>query len=153
MGRLVRADESARRELRVPRRIENRPHELAPLGGTLALLLALEDQHLAAVYTHQGLASYQDVLQSPFVYLPLADVVPGLLNVADVDDVAAALAPSPLAIDSPLDGAARPLSGDAAKAAFPLAQKAYAAAKATDALALGTDHASPATWLAEQLGR
>ncbi len=98
---------------RVPRRIDDRPHDVEPLGGMLALLTALYEDDIAAVTIHRGLASFESVLDSPFVYMPLDSVIPGLLQHADVSDIAAALSPRPVQLAGMVDGYNRLLSKDA----------------------------------------
>ncbi|MGH9327969.1 MAG: acetylxylan esterase [Terriglobia bacterium] len=67
-----------------------------PLGGLLALLGGLYEGSVRAVAVHSGLASYLSILDDNFAYTPADVVIPGILKVGDIADVAAALTPRPL---------------------------------------------------------
>lgn len=136
--------------LRVPRRIEGRPADAEPLGGMLALLLALYDDEIAAVSVDRGLASFRGVLDGPFVYVPLQSVVPGMLLRADLCDIAAALAPRPLMLCRLVDAQNRALEVPDALRAHERTAKAYVREKAGEELAIAAD-ASAADWLVDQL--
>lgn len=133
---------------RVPRRIDGRPHQAEPLGGMLALLAALFDDEIAAVYIHRPLAEFRGVLDSPFVYVPLDSIVPSLLQHADMPDLAASLAPRPVQLAGAVDAYNRALSEKQMRQAYAPAIAAYA--DAADALEL-TSKDEPAAWLIETL--
>ena len=82
------------------------PAQAEPLGGLLALLVALheDDPSVRAVYSRGGLATFRSVLQGHMVLIPHDVVVPGILTVGDLPDIAAALAPRPLRQDGLVDG-------------------------------------------------
>ena len=75
-----------------------------PLGGLLALLGALYDDHVRTIAVHRGLVSFASLLDSNFSYVPQDVVVPGVLEVGDIADVAASLAPRALMIRGAVDG-------------------------------------------------
>jgi hypothetical protein len=81
-----------------------------PLGPLLALMTALYEPEVPAVATRRGIASYLSVLEDRFTYVPLDIVVPGILEAADIADIASAIAPRPVLIQAPVDGRNRPLT-------------------------------------------
>lgn len=74
-----------------------------PLGALLVLLAALYED-AAAVAAQGGLASYLSVLESAFPLAPADSVVRGILAVADVADIAAALGERPLLMAAFVNG-------------------------------------------------
>jgi hypothetical protein len=86
-----------------------------PLGPLLALLTALYEPDVAAVAARRGLASFLSVLEDRFTYVPLDVIVPGILEAGDLPDIAAALGPRPVLIQSAVDGRNRPLTLDEMK--------------------------------------
>ena len=52
----------------------------------------------------KGLAGYLSMLDDNFTFVPNDVIVPGILEVGDVSDVAASLAPWPLLLESLVDG-------------------------------------------------
>jgi hypothetical protein len=80
-----------------------------PLGGLLAMLSALYEDHVRAVAVRSGLVSYLSILDSRFAYVPQDIIVPGILEMGDLPDVAAALAPRPLLLEGMVDGRNRSL--------------------------------------------
>jgi hypothetical protein len=91
-----------------PRRIDGRPHDVEPLGGMLALMTPLYEPDIKAVYIHRGLKNFREVLDSPFTYVPLDSVVPGMLPLNDLPDIAACLAPLPIRQAGMVDAMNRP---------------------------------------------
>ncbi len=136
--------------LRVPRRVEGRPVDAEPLGGMLALLLALYDEDIAAVCVDRGLAEFSGALDRPFVYVPLESVVPGLLVHADLTDFTTALAPRPLMMCRLIDAQNRALELPAMSRIYEKTMSAYGRARACENLVITVD-ASAATWLVDQL--
>ena len=59
--------------------------------------------------TRGGLVSFASVLEDRFCYIPLDAVVPGILEIGDLPDVAAAIAPRPVLRQSLVDGRNRAL--------------------------------------------
>jgi hypothetical protein len=78
--------------------------ESDPVGPALALLVALYEQKVQAVAARGGLVSYRAVLQDRFCYVPSDAIVPGLLETADLADLAAALAPRRVLLTRVVDG-------------------------------------------------
>ncbi|MDX1944579.1 MAG: hypothetical protein SFU86_04160 [Pirellulaceae bacterium] len=103
-----------------PRRID-RPAEAEPAGPLLALLATLGNEQIAGVYTHGGLVSFASVLDSPFVQVPHACIVPGILEAGDLPDLVACLAPRPVVLEGLVDGRNRLVADDAAAKAYEIA--------------------------------
>jgi hypothetical protein len=83
-----------------------------PLGGLLALLSALYEDRVRAVAVRNGLVSYLSILDDRFTYVPQDIIVPGILQIGDLPDVAAVLAPRPLLLEGLVDGRNRLVSQD-----------------------------------------
>lgn len=81
-----------------------------PLGGLLALLGGLFNDNVREIAVCGGLLSLSSILDSNFAYVPQDVIVPDILEVADVPDVAAAFAPRPLLLEGMVDGLDRPVS-------------------------------------------
>jgi hypothetical protein len=140
---------------RVPHGIDGRPEPCEPLGGLLAMLAALYEDDIRAVYVHGGLSSWTTALADPFCHLPHDVVVPGALTAGDVCDLAAALAPRPLRIAGMVDGGNRRLTRLPTEKAYAPTRAAYRAAGAEMSLIL--EPAAPsagdlARWLLANLG-
>jgi len=129
---------------------DDAPKEAQPAGGLLALLGGLFEGNVRAVLVRRGLAGFDAVLDSPFVYVPHDVVVPGALTAGDLADVAAALAPRPVRLEGLVTGLNIPVAEAPLRRALEPATAAYRAAP--DRLVLSpavTDQA--ATWLAAAL--
>jgi dienelactone hydrolase len=144
------------RHLAVPLDAEPAPDLAEPLGGLLALFGALFEDDIRAVCVHGGLAGYETMLRSPFVYVPADSVVPGALTAGDLNDVTAALAPRSVRLTGLVDGLNRTLPAEALREIYEPARTAYQSAGARKQLRIET--AAPADepawrWLLEQLRR
>jgi hypothetical protein len=138
----------------VPLDAENLPNQSEPLGGLLALLGALYEKDVCAVYARAGLTGYQSILESPFCYVPHDVIVPGVLKAGDLCDVAAALAPRPLRLTELVDG--RNCHAEELVQTYEPARTAYRAASAQDRLQLVEKRErdeSAARWLLEEIKR
>ena len=60
-----------------------------PLGGLLAILGALYQDGVRTIAVHGGLASYLSVCDEYFTYVPADVIVPGILEVGEIADLAA----------------------------------------------------------------
>jgi hypothetical protein len=127
----------AGQELNVPHNAAQRPAQSEPLGGLLALLGALFEADVRAIYVHGGLSDYQSALEGPFCYLPYDVVVPEVLTRGDLPDLAAALAPRPLRLEGLVDGRNRAVKSEVLARRYQPAQAAYAEAKAADQFHVG----------------
>lgn len=137
-------------EFRVPRRIDGRPRESEPLGAALALLAGVFDEQISAVLARGGIAEFQAVLRQQFVYVPHDAVVPDLLTVADLPDLAAALRPRRLWLDHVVDEWNRPLPPATVREAYRAAFSAYRAIGRKSALHIGESRLTPSAWLLRQ---
>ncbi|MCE9531149.1 MAG: hypothetical protein K8T89_08500 [Planctomycetes bacterium] len=145
---------AADRELKVPYTGGERPSSAEPLGGLLALLASLYENDMRAIYIHGGLSDYQSALQSQFVYLPHDTIVPGILKIGDLSDLANAHAPRPLWLDGMVDGHNRQVSEEILATRYETTRAAFAARKATGRLRLtagGGEKESGARWLIGQV--
>ena len=75
-----------------------------PLGGLLAILGGLYENDVRTIAVKGGLVSFSSMLESNFGYVPQDVVVPGILEVGDIADVEAALAPRALLLAGMVDG-------------------------------------------------
>jgi hypothetical protein len=148
------APNPADRKLEVPLDAEPLPNQSEPLGGLLALLGALFDNQVKAVYIHGGLASYQSVLDSQFLYLPHDVVVPGALTAGDLCDVATVLAPRPVRLEALVDGLNRTVTPEVLGRTYEPTRAAYRDQKAPARFTLTADRPADgavAAWLVAQL--
>lgn len=106
----------------VPLDLEQPPHA-EPLGAHVALLAALFEEGIVEVRTRGGLVTWLSLLDSPAVYYPYDNVVPGAAIAGDWPSVCAAVG-IPVRLESLVDGRNRAVPLDVAK-------KAYANAKNT----------------------
>jgi dienelactone hydrolase len=113
-----------------PLRTNYPPQNGEPAGAILAILGALFEDNVKAVVARGCLTSYAAILDAPAFYVPHDAVVPGALEAADVPDLAAALAPLSLRLESFVDGRNRPAGREALDEALASVRKAYAAAPA-----------------------
>jgi dienelactone hydrolase len=96
-----------------------------PLGGLLALLTSLYEDKVQAVAVRGGLVSFLSVLKDRFCYMPQDIVVPGILQIADLADVIAALSPRAVLLEGLVDGRNRLLSSTELEAELREARAAY----------------------------
>jgi hypothetical protein len=108
-----------------PRRIVSRPPECLPQASLLSLLLALFEEELASVEGIAGLVSFRSALDSSFVQVPHAGIVPGMLREGDLPELVAALAPQEVTLRGLVDGAGRAVSLSVARQLYASAIRAY----------------------------
>ena len=125
----------------VPLDASSFPMKGEPLGGVLALLSALYEPHVRAVYIHGGLLSYSALLNSPFLYQPADSIIHHILRIADLPDIAAALAPLPVCIDGLVDGGNRLVRQNEVELAYHMARAQYVSAECSDRLLLEGERA------------
>ncbi len=113
------------------------PHLAEPMGATVALLAALFDDKIHAVRVRGGLVGYSSLLGSPFCHVPYDVVVPGVLMVGDLADVAAELAPRPVRLEGMVDGLNRKVAVREVERVYGVAREAYRKAKAAEKLVIG----------------
>ena len=93
-----------------------------PMGGLTALLGALFEPDVRAVYARGGLESYASALRSPFLHVPHDAIVPGALLAGDLPAVAAAVG-RPLKREGQIDGLNRAAGEPAGSASAWLIEK------------------------------
>jgi len=125
------------------------PRSPEPLGGLLALLAALYEEDVRAVYVQGGLASFESVLTKHFALIPHDAVVPGVLTTGDLCDLVAALAPRRVRLEGMVDGWNRTLSAPDLASTYESAASTYAAAGAAAQFSLSTERTSCVHWLAD----
>jgi dienelactone hydrolase len=136
------------RDLAVPLDADSQPALAEPGCCLLALLGGLFEKDVRAICGRGGLASYQSLLRSPFVYAPHDAVVPGMLLVGDVTDTAADLAPRSVRLEGLVDGLNRRVFKADLENLFP------AARRQSTGLIVTADISSPAAlarWFAKEL--
>jgi hypothetical protein len=89
-----------------PRRVD-RPEECQPTGALLALLLGLYEDDVNSVVCRHGLASYRSVLDSPFVQVPHACIVPGVFHAGDLQPLVDSLSGRDYTFEAAVDGRGR----------------------------------------------
>jgi cephalosporin-C deacetylase-like acetyl esterase len=125
-------------------------HQAEPLGPVLALLAALYDDRVRAVATRRGLVSYVSVLEDRFCYVPLDAVVPGILEVADIPDIVASLAPRGVLLEGLADGRNRALEEPEWRSRLQPALSAYGGIPSRLLVRTEPSGAQLARWLVEQ---
>lgn len=136
---------------KIPRRVSTNVQQSEPAGALLALLGALYDDDVAAVYAAGGLGEFRSVLTNQIVFIPHDVLVPGMVNAGDMCDLAAAVAPRPLRLAALVDQFNQSLPADAAQQCYARTAAAYQRANAANSFTIADGAASPAEWLAAQL--
>ena len=135
------------KDLAAPLEIADSLPHAEPLGSLVVLLTALFEDDVRAVSARGGLAEFQSLLASPFIYVPHDVIVPGALTTGDLCDVAAALAPRPLQLAGLVDGRNRALTVEETAAALELVKAAYGSAAAGRLSLPESSTGSSAKWL------
>lgn len=107
-------------------------------AAPVALHVAALDPRVKRVTLESGIVSWENVVRTPISYGQLANVVPGVLKVYDLPELAATLAPRTLTIRNPVDAALRPLAQAELDAAYASCRAAYERSGAAKALHLET---------------
>jgi dienelactone hydrolase len=134
----------------IPHGVDESPRQPEPLGGMLAMLGALFDDKIAAIYVNGGLDSFQSPLEHPQVLLPHDAAIPGALTPGDVYDLAAALTPRPLRLAGVVDGRNQSVPLDVLGSTFEPALAAYEMAGADEVFSFGDDEISAGAWLRDR---
>jgi dienelactone hydrolase len=108
----------------------------AGAAAPVALHAAALDPQFKEVTLEGMVVSWSSVARATTSENQLANVVPGALKVYDLPDLAAALAPRPLAIKGPVDPMGKPVSQAQLEETYQVAREAYKAAGAEKALVL-----------------
>jgi hypothetical protein len=130
------------------------PRSPEPLGGLLALLAALYEDDIRAVYVFNGMSDFQSVLAPHLALVPHDAIVPGVLTVGDLCDLVAALAPRRVRLGGLVDGWNRTMTAPTLAKTYAVAAANYGAAGAAAQLSASPQRTSPALWLgAERAAR
>src|SRR5262249_39045357 len=116
-------------------------------GGLLALLTALYEDDVRAVYVSGGLISFQSVLTHPLTLVPHDAVVPGALLVGDLCDLVSALAPRDIRLEGLVDGWNCTLPEPSLIQVYTVAAEVYRANGAAAHFSVSPERTSPARWL------
>lgn len=127
------------------------PHASEPLGGLLALCGALFEDNVRVVVARGIFPGFQALLRAPFCHVPHDAVVPGALTAGDLADLADALTPRPVRLESLVDGRNLALTAAAARTAFAAAASVSRPAAATWEITEPTPDRALAAWLAQAL--
>jgi len=122
-----------------------------PLGGLLVMLCGLYEDGLKALAVRKGLLGYLSILEDNFTYVPNDIIVPGILEVGDVSDIAAALAPRPLLLENLVDGKNRLAPDDSLCREFSRAVGAYSSVPGNLVIRKEPGKPTLAAWLVAQL--
>lgn len=126
------------------------PAHAEPAAAILAMLAGLFEGNVKAVLARGGLTSYEAILDAPAFYVPHDAIVPGVLEVTDLPDLAAALAPMPLRLEAFVDGRNCPVGDKAFTSALAAARGSYAVSPDALHLSVATQF-DAGTWLARTL--
>jgi len=130
-----------------PLRVNNPNIYAEPTAGLLALLCGLFEDDVTAIYARGTIPSFRTLLQSQFLYVPHDAVIPGVLEIGDVADVAAAVAPRPLRLDRLVNGLNHEVAAANSRELFAPAAAAYRGEQNPEQLVIATEDSSPAAWL------
>jgi dienelactone hydrolase len=128
-------------------------YQAEPLGAHLVLLTALYDEAVSAVAAQGGLDGYLSILGDAFAYVPMDIIVPGILKIGDIADIAAAIAPRPALLEGFVNGRNEVLSAGPMSEAFAPVSLAYKQSRAAAQLVLRAKPAEPDVidWLIARL--
>jgi dienelactone hydrolase len=114
-----------------------------PLGPFLAILTALYEDHVTAVACSGGLVSFASVLEDRFCQIPQDVIVPGILEVTDLGEIVASIAPRPVLLEKPVNGLNK-------KVPLSIMEKEYSTGGSNVILREGAGNPSLAVWLSKQ---
>lgn len=103
-------------------------------AGPIALHAAALDERIAHLTMRRSLLSWTDVVETPASIGQLANAVPGALEVYDLPELAATLAPRPVTVERGVDATGQKVSEAAIEEAYAPARAAYRARQAEEAL-------------------
>jgi dienelactone hydrolase len=123
-----------------------------PTGGHLALLAGLYEPEIHAIAARGALAGYLTVLDDAFTYVPLDAIVLGILKAGDIADIAAAVAPRPLALEALVDGRNIRLDTAAMNNALSETRRAYGGGESSKRLRISEQPGDMGQWLTAAIG-
>lgn len=104
--------------------------------GPIALHAAALDSRIQEVTVDRSLHSWASVVQQPISYNQLANVIPSVLQVYDLPELAATLAPRILTLRNSVNGAQVPISQDALENLYNPCRACYTSQNAAKKLTL-----------------
>jgi hypothetical protein len=114
-----------------------------PLGPFLALLTALYEDNVTAVAGSGGLVSFISVLEDRFCHIPQDVIVPGILEVTDLGEIVASIAPRPVLLAELVNGLNK-------KVSLSTMEKEYGTKTSNLILREDTGNPSLTGWLSKQ---
>ena len=111
------------------------------MGGLLALFAAALDERAGTTVCCQGLATYRDLATHEFRAVHPRWLVPGILEVCDLPEVAACVAPRRLVLAGPLDHMKRRVPRAEAERLYAVTHSIYSLFGAGEALTIGGSEA------------
>jgi hypothetical protein len=126
-------------------------YQAEPLGALLALLGGLYEDKVSALAARRGLVAYSSVLDNQFAYVPNDVIVPGILEVADVPDIAATVSPRPLLMENFVDGRNRVVREAELRERFARVLQSYRGAASQLQIRSKGQPPSLAEWLDQEL--
>jgi cephalosporin-C deacetylase-like acetyl esterase len=115
----------------------------AGLCGPVALHAAALEPTIRQLELEGSLVSWANVAHTPITFNQLSGVVPGVLKVYDLPEIAATVAPRPLTIRAPLDAALRPVALAELEKAYRVCREQYGKQGAAKSLVLQSSAAQP----------
>jgi cephalosporin-C deacetylase-like acetyl esterase len=112
-------------------------------GALWALYAAALDPRISSVVAERGLVSYRSLARADRYTHGAGIFIRGVLKHFDLPRVAAAIAPRPLTLLSPVDAMKRPLPATLAQEAYRFTAQAYGAASMSDRFRIIEDRANP----------
>lgn len=114
-----------------------------PLGSFLAILTALYEENVNAIACRGGLISFSSVLEDNFCQIPQDVIVPGFLEVTDIENIVKTIAPRPVLLAELVNGLNK-------KVSLTLMEKEYGSEIAGLTLTEKAENQLLATWLADK---
>ena len=114
-----------------------------PLGPFLAVLTALYEDNVTAVAGSGGLVSFVSVLEDRFCHISQSLIVPGILEVTDLGEIVASIAPRPMLLEKMVNGQNK-------KVSLPTMEKEYGTRTSNLILREDTGDPSLPVWLSMQ---
>jgi len=102
----------ASRKLAIPLEVDPYPPLAEPLGQLLVLLAGIYEPDLVAFHARGGLHEFNDLLDSPFLYVPYDALPPGIAATVEIRDLVEALAPRLVRMTALVDGLNRRVGDD-----------------------------------------
>ncbi len=136
-------------DFKLPRGIDGWPPGPEPAAGMLALLAALYDDDIHAVYIAGGLNNQRDILSHFAVLAPHDALAPGALTAGDLTDLAGTLSPRPLRLEALVDHLNRKVAAAEIEREYGPTKQAYASKP--ERFGTSAERGSAAEWILKQV--